>query len=149
MKKLKLGNAVLCEHVVQGASNKHILINTYSGDIVVDAIPGQLMFGIYIEVELPRNDTNSILIDMAYNGTTQVSARAVMVAGKGGDRGVVVLPLVPISIEAPGIFEVTLSSPGFARTIAVRKSITEGDTTKYSSATLQPSEQSPPAVQGS
>ena len=149
MKKVKITNAILCEHVAQGANNKHILINTYSGDIVVETLPAQIMFGVYIEVELPIAGVKELELEISYGGKVQVGARAAMGANKGGERGILAIPLIPMSLTGPGTLEIHISSVDFGRTLAIRKSITQGDTSKFSTVTRRPSGRSRSASRAS
>jgi hypothetical protein len=137
MKKVKIGNAVLCEHVAQGANNKHILINTYSGDIIVQSFPANIPLGFYIEMEMPDAAPREIDVDLVYGGKTRVIAKAT-VSGMGG-MGVLAIPLVPFTLERPGKFEVYISAYGVARTIAIRKNISQGNVARASNAPRRPS----------
>jgi hypothetical protein len=54
-KTIHIGNAVVCEYVAAGENGKTSLINVYSGDIIVSALPSSLHLGIYIEL-IPETD---------------------------------------------------------------------------------------------
>lgn len=46
----KVGNALMCDYVATGANNKHVLVHTYSGDVVVAEFPATLQFAFYVEI---------------------------------------------------------------------------------------------------
>lgn len=45
----KIGNALACEHIVEGPDKKHILINTVAGNLLVAEFPATIPLSFYIE----------------------------------------------------------------------------------------------------
>lgn len=124
MPKVKYGNVVLCEYVAQGSNNKPILINVFSGDIVVATVPADLSFGLF--VELSRDQAIDILsLDMNFD--QKMVVRAEMLVGPNLTAGgALVVPQFPVRIERDGIFEVRASAKGFTSTVILSKRIFQG-----------------------
>ena len=76
----KFSNIILCEYITVGMGNKHTLINVYSGDIIVQSLPNNLMFALYLEFKIDENKIEDISVDLLLNRkvfgkiTTRISA---------------------------------------------------------------------------
>lgn len=120
-KKLNFGNVILCEHAVAGANNKHTLVNVYPADILVNALPAQLTFGLYAEYRSARNEDLTIELSLGGRVIARVS---VTVNGRSlGEVGVILLPLLMGTLETEGRFVVTASAPGYAKSKIVDRII--------------------------
>lgn len=47
---VRVGNSLLCDYATPGLNGKNILVNVYSGDIIVNTIPNMSNFGLYAEL---------------------------------------------------------------------------------------------------
>ena len=137
MKKIKIGNAVLCEHVLQSQHNKHVLVNTYSGDIVVEKIPTQLTLGIYIEIELPGITTSKFELETLYAKNKIAQASGELKFPKPESRGVLVIPVFTFDVKIDGYLEIYVSVEGFARTQAIKKHVLQGKIPVFSVTQVQ------------
>lgn len=149
-KKLTFGNVVLCEYVGQGSNNKHILVNTYSGNIIVGSLPSDLTFGLYAELlQPPGHPIDKIEVAMSMGG--EVFMRGVGLLPAAHEASVFIIPLFQISVKQPGNLEVVFSADGYAPTTVLKKSISVGDVPGLASpnALSPPSEQSPPSAPAS
>lgn len=132
-KRLKFGNVVVCEHVVSGSSNKHTLINTYAGNIVVETMPARLAFGFYFEL---RNLEGDISLEICIKlGREIITKLGASVIGSGTGNGVLAVPLIPMEIKSDTKLTVYFSAEGFMRTKALEKRIFQGDVPKVTRST--------------
>ena len=76
MKKSKFGNVVLCERVMMGEHKKHILLNTYSGDVIVNDLPANLQFGLYIEIYAAKNGQDTVKMELLLNDKVLLDGQA-------------------------------------------------------------------------
>ena len=113
----------LCEYVAQGAYNKHVLVNTYSGDIIVQSLPATIIFGLYIEFGRPNSGILNPEIEVIISG--KVHLKAAMSFGSEG-KGVIVVQSFAINFEKNSVLEVFVSSAGFQKTKAISRTITVG-----------------------
>ena len=118
-RKIKLGNVVLCEHVVASGNNKHTLVNVYSGDIVVEEFPAVLTFGIYIEL-LKENNIEKITFFLK-NGRKEIGKA--QAAFPEPETGVLAIPFLPFRTESATTFEIVAEAPGFGRSSILKKQI--------------------------
>lgn len=145
-KRLRVGNAMLCEHVVPGANNKHSIINLYSGDVIIwSSLPTAIMFGLYVEF---LDDLPGILdVEMRLDGKMFASFKAEFPVASGTPY-ILTLPLFQLGVDRDLTFDVIAKAEGFAATKVISKRITQGQGPTPISATgsWQPSEQSPPGA---
>lgn len=125
----KFGNVVICEHVVASSGNKHTLIGTYSGDILVAVIPARIPIAFYIEyTPTEGNLTKPIEIHVKLNGKKIAGLVAEYDPSSDSKEGLIILPNMAITLDKPSVFELTASVEGEKPTLLVKKRITEGDT---------------------
>lgn len=117
-KKIRVGNAMLCEYVTRGSLNKHILVNAYSGNVVFKALPREFGFGLYIEV-LGEQEFSALAMSIRLSGTEIASLSAEPPDTEG--FGTLIVPMIQTRIEAPTTLEVYLSAPRYATTLALSK----------------------------
>ena len=145
-KSIRHGNVVLCEYVGQGSANKPILINVFSGDIIVSQLPANLSFGLFIEIQ--RLEAKILALEVSLNRQRMVRAEMLVGYNQTGPDSTVVIPQIPIRIEKNSVLEVRAFAEGYAPTWLLKKKITQGVIPGVISPTVSqpPSEQSPPGA---
>lgn len=133
MVKIKYGNVVLCEYVGQGSQNKPILINVYSGDIVVSKLPADLSIGLFFELAAGQS-IKTIRLEMRLDARLAVAAEMVVVNSQGGSA--LVIPQFPLKVEKDSVFEIKAFSDGYAPTVLATKRIFEGAVQGYATAPI-------------
>jgi len=124
-KKLKIGNAILCEYATLGANNKHVLVNVFSGDIIVQNLPADIPLCVYIEVF--RRDitaTDTFKMEVRLDNKPLIMGEIVMPGGS--QTAVILLPQFPLHIDAAATIEVVITSIGYAKTVALSKRVYQG-----------------------
>lgn len=124
MKPLKVGQALICEYVAEGARGKHTLINVYTGDIRIKQMPATFPIGIFVEI-IPQPDQPSefeieVLIDEKLHGKL-VGEFGEFELGKSA---LVAVPQLPITVKENSTVKIVATCPGFKRTTAIEKKIT-------------------------
>ncbi|MEX0827592.1 MAG: hypothetical protein WD005_01435 [Haliea sp.] len=115
-KRIKFGNALLCEYATQGNRNKHMLINVYSGNVRFDALPADFSCGIY--VELPAQDLKTV--DVLVRLDREEILRAAVEAEAGKD-GTIVIRMLAMEIDKPATLTVSLEAPDKVSTTVISK----------------------------
>lgn len=118
----KIANAMACEHLVQGQGNKHTLINTYSGDILVAEFPARLPIAFYIELVPNIFGNISLSVQLSYGRKLAVEAKAVSVFEEG-NVAVVAIPDGLMLFEKPGVLKVSIRADGEKSVLALKKEI--------------------------
>jgi hypothetical protein len=122
-KTLRIGNAILCDHVVKGEGSKVTLVNAYSGDVVVSEMPATLMLGLFIELlpdpNMPEQVTITLRLDKQPFGRLQ----ARLVNQAPNNPGMIALPVFEVGVEKDAIFDVVAEAPGFRRSTVLEKRI--------------------------
>lgn len=118
----KLGNVIACEYIVEGANNKHTLINTYAGDILVQEFPAAIAVAFYIEL-LPTRDYNGDL-----EITLMVEKKAAMKGGAKlnfavGTPSVMAIPMGLVTLPKAATFKLLIGLKGARPIKAVEKSV--------------------------
>lgn len=118
-KKLRLGNALLCDYVGRGERNKHTLVNVYSGNVMFDALPADFGFGLYIEIEdeQPSGSPKEIEVSLRFDGEEFLHVKSPAKPG----RGTMLLQMVQVRVEKNTTLDVVVSAPGYAETVALSK----------------------------
>lgn len=124
--KIRVGSALLGEYVALGLGNKVSIINAYSGDVIVERLPADLAFGIYLELDFGTDGApDNLRIEAVLDGKKVVEGRAGAASGSGG-MGTIAIPQLPFHIERDCNLELYVSAEGYARTRALRKAIKQG-----------------------
>lgn len=125
--RLKFGNVLLCEHVVEGSRNKHTLVNVYSGDVIVSSMPAAMLFGIYMEYSAHKSGNIEISMDLRVGSkklvTLKVGANDVQ---KGGSI-TFALPVFQVLVEEDTVLELIASTEGYQKTKVLSKKITKAE----------------------
>jgi len=136
MATIRFGNVILCEHVVKGENNKHTLVNTYSGDIVVSSMPARLNLGLYVEM---MSDVDSALTMEVYRGDDVVLTGEFTVARKATSApAVLIVPIFGFAADTEDSIKVTLRADGFRRTTVLEKRIIIGPLSNQPATTNPP-----------
>lgn len=124
-KKISFGNAILCDYVGIGSNNKHVLVNVYSGDIIVAALPAELSLGIYVELTQQIDaPLKNMTIELCMGGNVFLRAQGEMEPGK--PTALFVIQMFQMRVDEPGDFELFFKADGYSRTSVIRKSISVG-----------------------
>lgn len=128
MKSIRFGNSLLCEHVVRGEHNKQTLVNVYTGDIVVSAMPAKLYFGLYLEV-IPDQDSELLRmsLELVIGRTTVVQVPMEFMNVKKLSPASVVLPIFELGTDVDTTIKVVLSQDGYKDTVAMTKRVFKGE----------------------
>lgn len=128
-KKFRIGNSILAEYVTRGDRNKHMLVNVYSGDVIVPSFPADLGFGFYIDLLRPDPEAlpDQFTMEFSYGGNPILRGQ-----GSGGDPPespivTFTVPHIQFVAQEPGQIELTLSAPGFQKTTALSKRVLLGE----------------------
>jgi hypothetical protein len=118
---LKIGNAVLCEYVAQGEGGKSVLVNVYSGDVVLAELPAHVLLALYVECLPETLDQIDLRIEMFKDEAKFAEAKMTIKIDELGSPVVVVLRQFPVQFETPAVFSVRLSAPGYKSLTVLRK----------------------------
>lgn len=105
--KIDFKNVILCEYVARGEGNKHILINAYSGDIIVDIMPASIVLALYIEYISKTSDALEVNLAISLNGKLIANVVAKMTNLTDNQPGVIAIPMFHLQVEAASTFDVT------------------------------------------
>lgn len=125
-KRIKIGNAVLCEHVVKGENNKHVLINTYGGDVIVSQMPAQLTFGVYLEIWPNEPGQMKLAFEIVKNRKSLFKSEVEFPDVDPKRPSIIAVPLINMQIEKDLTFKIVVSGEGYNRTTAISKRIYQG-----------------------
>ena len=143
-KALKFGNVMLCDYVAKGDSNKFVLVNTYSGDIVVQHFPAAIPFGLYCEYLPDKIGKIDIMLKIKI-GSTIIAEAVVSIEVFDINPQVIVLSNFVSQFEDSNTIEILASSEEFKNTIVLSKKVYQGNVAQPSIvASSQSSEQSLP-----
>jgi hypothetical protein len=126
MRKSSFGNVVLCERVFQGENNKHILCNTYSGDIVVQEFPARFPLSVYLEIKSSKIGDEEIKVEYLVDNKTVIEGVATAKSEKLGQIVVMIVPMFMAAFEKDGAIKVRVTQEGMAPTMALNKTVTKG-----------------------
>ena len=123
-KSLKFLNVLTCEHVISGPMIKPTLVGVYSGDILIQSLPGTITMGIYAE-HLPDITQHGKLTLKLMLGK-QMIGKVVAETDGNDPLGIIAVPFVPLTITENTRFRVIASCDGFKDKTIVDQKITEG-----------------------
>lgn len=109
MKPFKIGNVIMCEYIVEGVNNKHTLINTYAGDILVNEIPAQIPIAFYMEFIPTVSRTEHLKMRILVGGTEAVGGIA-QVEFEAGRPAILVISMGLLRVEKPTSLRVFIQS---------------------------------------
>lgn len=118
-------NAILCDDIRQEKNNKYILIGVFSGDVVASQFPAALAFSVYAEhvTDGPGHHDMAIRFSLSGEHKAEVRARIDMpIAG----TATIVLPPMPIELQAEGELLVTAQLDDAAPVELIRKRVIQG-----------------------
>jgi hypothetical protein len=115
---LKLGNSVFCEYVGRGEGGKFLLINVYSGDVVIPIFPARLVGAVYFEF-FPGDRKNLDVKLEIFRGEIKIfEAMTHFVETKTSEPAIISTPQFLIQFDQPAKLRSILTIKGF-RTITV------------------------------
>jgi hypothetical protein len=128
MKSIRFGNSILCEHVVRGEHNKQTLINVFSGDIIVSALPAKLHLGLYLEI-IPDQDWDlmQVSLELLLGQTSLAQVTMEFPNAKKSYPASVSLPIFELGTDVDAIIRVMLRQEGYKDTVALKKRIFKGN----------------------
>lgn len=122
MTKIKLGNAIVCEFIVQGLHGKVTLINNYSGDIFVSNVPAQMPLAFYVELFSDQTETRNGNISLYLNKKKIANMEASFVF-VDSQPNVVLSPTAFITIDEPCTLKMVINVDGLKPVTAITKLI--------------------------
>lgn len=121
---MKTGIVALCDAVYKDEqSNKAILAGLYSGGIVLDQMPVEFRFSLYIEVFLPDSRDHEIDLQFFEGGKHRGGAMIQASAVDPSDPVTLIVPQVGLLIAKPTTFELRASLDGGKPSRLLRKAI--------------------------
>lgn len=136
--KVKISNALLCEHVIEGLGNKHTLINVFTGDILVKSFPARLFFGLYLE-HYPTTPSGKLSIDIILGSKKFAEVAVEYENARLGLPGALVIPVFEIGLDAPDTLEFVARAEGQPKVRILKKTISLMGGPNDPSASLPPS----------
>lgn len=116
----KITNMLVAEYIVEGKDNKHTIINTYSGDVLVSDFPASIPVAFYMEAK-PLKDYSGMLSiklmlgrDVAMEGGAHVDLRT-------GSPAVIAIPTGLIKLKSATTMKLYVGIDGEAPIKAVAK----------------------------
>lgn len=122
-KNHQFGNVMLCEHVAEGSRKKHVLVNTYSGDIRVIEFPAEIPFSIYVEVEMRKFGPAAIELTIKAGGKRIGLLKAELDASADAPIGVLAANGIPIRFESAGELVIEAQIDGGRKETILRKKV--------------------------
>lgn len=125
MKGIKAKNVVVCEHIIEGKNNKHTLINTMAGDILVENFPANIPIAFYIE--LMSQEAGILAVDIKIMlGRKQIAGGEAEVPFKKNESAILALPTALLKVDAPTTLKVVLQWDGAKPVTLVTKTFSQG-----------------------
>lgn len=124
MKALKLGNVAMCEYAAEGARGKHTLVNVYTGDIRVKAMPATFPIGVYIEMQPQPNQPSEFVLEVSVGDDLMGKLMGEFPPFEPDKGALIVVPQIPVTITQESTIRVTAICPGFRRTTVFEKKVT-------------------------
>jgi hypothetical protein len=119
--KVKFGMVALCDNVYRDQlSSKPILAGMYSGDLLLDTVPGQLRLALYAELYVPSADPHSVDLTFFLGKKKFGEASVTVEQANLTDPVVMILPAITFNVDAPATLEIRAGIDG-GRTAAILK----------------------------
>lgn len=126
MRRLKILQAIACEYLARGENNKHTLVNTYAGDILVKAFPANFPLAFYIEMDVSKDTPAEVKIAV-YVGKKLRAELAATLQPPAASPAVFALPALLLEFQKATEIRVIAKAEGYADTIVMRKSVSESE----------------------
>lgn len=117
-----VGNAMACEHLVQGQRNKYTIINTYGGDILVKEFPAQIPLSFYIELIPHQYGIFPLTLKLMFRKKEVVVALSDAVFEQG-KIALVAIPDGYMKFEQSGFLRMTIAAENCPPQLAMKKEI--------------------------
>ena len=124
-KKLKFGNAILCEFVSKGERGKNTLVNVYSGDVLAHSMPTKLQFGFFAEFLPDTENPITVTLSICLGRKVLAKAELKITDPEPGKPSVFVIQSLGLSVEKDLEFSVYAESEGYVKTKVLSKRIIE------------------------
>ena len=121
MIRIKSTNAVVCEHCIEGKSNKHTLINTMAGDILVEKFPANLPIAFYIEFTSSEAGHANADIKIML-GRKKVAGGSASILFNESKIAVLAVPSALLVVDAPTTIKLIIQWEGNKPATVVSKS---------------------------
>lgn len=119
-KKIPFGNAILCDYVGRADGGKSTLVGAFSGNVVLEEAPANLVLGFYLELG-PFEQTQVITIQIRLNGTpVGVMENEIE---RSEHPAVVAIQQFPLRIDGPSDLEILGRAGGFSQTYFIKKKV--------------------------
>lgn len=111
---------------MMGEHKKHILLNTYSGDVIVNDLPANLQFGLYIEIYAAKNGQDTVKMELLLNDKVLLDGQADMMGEKAGHLAVLTMPSFFVNIDRDATLAVRITQENMMPTVALKKRLSKG-----------------------
>jgi hypothetical protein len=125
MMGIKIKNAIVCEHIVEGKNNKHTLVNTMAGDILAESFPANMSIAFYIELTSTQDIVETVNIKIIL-GKMQVAGGDAEIPFKKDESAVLALPAGLLNVDAPTKLKVIIQCGDAKPVTAVAKTFRQG-----------------------
>lgn len=126
MNKLKKFNVTACEYVAEGSHGKHSLINVYTGDILIQDMPGAIKLSFYLEL-LFQNAGKSHLRVEAFFGKKMVFGMEANIELEANKPAVIATPQFAFQIEEANKLRIFATIDEGRKTTILEKNISQGN----------------------
>lgn len=123
MRQLKFGNVILCDYAAPGHGNKHIIVNSYSGNIKVASFPVNLQLGLYVELLPFSGRPTEFAMEFKLGGKKVAKLDVKLEDVVLKEVAAIVIPAFGLRIDGPSVLNVFGSAEGFGRKKILSKSI--------------------------
>jgi len=115
----------MCDAVYKDErTNKGILAGVYSGDVLADNFPLDLLVAFYVEVTPDIGGTHNIELKFYVDGKHRVGAMVELLDTLPGTPAMILIPTIPMRFEKPEVFEMKFYAEGSRAVSILKKSIT-------------------------
>lgn len=126
-KNLIFKNAILCDFATPGHAGKSILVNVYSGRIVVASFPSLIRLGLYVELFLEETDSVGLNLKMKLGDSVILDANIkTNPRASFDDPTVIAMQQVDCFIKNEDVVSIVISADGYNETEVMRKKICRG-----------------------
>jgi hypothetical protein len=122
VKRLKIGNAVVCEYIAEGARNRHTLVNVFSGDFVVEEFPAKFHIAVFIEIEPSDEAINNLIFEVKRNGKT-IGKLTGEEAIEPASKAAITSPQMPLEFAKASELSIVAQADGYSKTTVLRKKV--------------------------
>jgi hypothetical protein len=120
---LKVGNAIFCEYTARGEGGKFLLVNVYSGDIIVPVFPSHILAALYFEFFPGEHKDLEAKLEF-YRGEMKLfEALTHFAETKSGEPAIVNSQQFLLPLDGPTTIRAVIAIKGFKSTQLLTKKV--------------------------